>query len=99
LTAGKATSGEVKDDLLGIIEKGSQWHSEFVDECKEDPARFERPIKRRKIMNFSYDAAKVKVTAKDQTMKEIRCTRDLFGRILFLAASKNIDLATVLLYP
>ena len=35
----------------------------------------------------------------DQKMKETKCTCNLFGKLLVLAASKNVDFATVLSYP
>ena len=62
-------------------------------------ASSERPIKRRKIKNFASDAVKTKVKSKDQTILEVRCTRDIFGRLLFLAVTQNMDMATVLSYP
>ena len=99
LSTGKAASDSVKNDLLQLQEKGSEWHQKFVNECKEDPARFDKPIKRQKVKNFAQDAVKMKVPAKDQRIKEVKCTRDLFGRLLYLAVTQNIDLGTVLSYP
>ena len=99
LTTGRAASNEVKNDLLQIAEKGAQWYHEFVNECKDNPERFEKPIKRHKIKNFANDAVKIKLTGRDQRIKETSCTRDLFGRLLYLAASQNMDLAKVLSYP
>ena len=99
LSTGKAASHAVKNDLLTLQEKGSEWHQQFVTECKEDARRFERPIKRRKVKNFANDAVKVKVPAKDKKLKEVKCTRDLFGRLLYLALTKGFDLGMVLSYP
>ena len=99
LTTGKAASDDVRNDLLQVMEKGTLWHEEFLSQCKENPKRFEQPIKRRKVRNFAHDALKMKIGAKDQKIKEIRCTRDLFGRLLYLAATQNVDLGIVLSYP
>lgn len=99
LSTGKAASDSVKNDLLVLQEKGSEWHQQFVTECKEDPTRFERPIKRKTVKNFGQDAVKMKVPAKDKKLKEVKCTRDLFGRLLYLALTQEFDLGTVLSYP
>jgi hypothetical protein len=79
--------------------KGSKWHQEFVNDCKADAGRFEKPIKRRNVKNFTQDAVKVKVTTKDKHIREVKCTRDLFGRLLFLAVTQKHDLGIVLSYP
>ena len=87
LATGKAASDTVKDDLLQLQEKGSEWHQKFVNECKEDAARFEKPIKRQKVKNFAHDVVKMKIPAKDKKIREVSCTRDLFGRLTYLALS------------
>ena len=70
---------------------GSKWYQEFVAECKDDPKRFEKPIKRNKIKNFTDDAIKTKVSYKDKNMKEIKCKRDIFGKLLFIAGTKKLE--------
>ena len=79
LTTGRAASHEVNNNLLQIAENGAQWYHEFLNDCKDSPGRFEKPIKCRKIKNFANDAVKIKLTGRDQRIKETRCTRDLFG--------------------
>lgn len=98
LTSGRAASKSVTQDMLAIVTKGDAWFQEFVKECKTSANRFEKPTRRRKVNNFAADAIKIKVLAKDQKVKEVCCTRDLFGRLLYLAASQNVDLETVLSY-
>ena len=99
LTTGRPASTEVADDLLAASAIGQKWHDDYIQECQEDPARFEKPIKRRKVKNFAHDALKMKVKTKELKNVEVRCTRDLFGRMLYLAASQGMDLAKVLSYP
>ena len=62
---------------------------------------FNRPIKRKKVKNFGQDAVKMKVSGKDNKLKEVKCTRDLFGRLLYLALTQEFefDLGKVLSYP
>jgi hypothetical protein len=51
------------------------------------------------VKNFTQDAVRVKVTTTDKKIREAKCTRDIFGRFLFLAVSQNVDLGLVLSYP
>ena len=99
LSTGKAAFDSFKNDLLMVQEKESEWHQQFVTECKEDPKRFEGPIKCKKLENFAYDAVKKKVSSKHKKVKKVQCTRDLFGRLLYLALTQGLDLGTVLSYP
>ena len=39
------------------------------------------------------------VMSNDQKVKETKCTCNLFGKLPVLAASQNVDFATVLSYP
>ena len=41
----------------------------------------------------------MKVSGKDKKLKEVKCTRDLFGRLLYLALTQEFDLGKVLSYP
>lgn len=99
LTTGKAVSESVRDDLLRCRDTGSGWHQDFINECKENPERFQKAIKRRKVKNFAQDAVKLKISTKDKQIREVKCTRDLFGRLLCLAVSQDIDLSSMLSYP
>ena len=58
--------------------------------------RFEKPIKRQKVKNFAANAVTVKMSLK---IKELQCTRDLFGRLLYLAVTLDLDLKDILSYP
>ena len=99
LTTGRAASKEIKEDLLNIQNKGSTWADEFMNGRTEDPKRFEKPIPRRKIKNFTSDAMKTKIPAKDQKLKELLGTRDLFGRLLYLSTLRHLDLEKVFEFP
>ena len=99
LSTGKATTEEVKSELLHCTEMGKRHRDAFTEECLTNPGRFEKPIKRCKVKNFSADAIKVKLTVKDKKIKELQGTRDLFGRLLYLAVTNDVDLAVVFSYP
>ena len=99
LSTGKSTSPDIKTELLHCVETGEKYCEEFRAQCFKDPTRFEKPIPRRKVKNFSADAVKVKITGKDNKIKELKGTRDLFGRLLHIAASHDLDLEMVFSYP
>ncbi len=42
---------------------------------------------------------RTKIGGKDQKIREIRYTRDIFGRLLYLAITQKLDLAEVLSFP
>ena len=90
---------DIKDDLLGCLEKGKAWHDEFLNGCLKDSSRFEKPIPRRKVKNFATAAVKSKVGGNDLKVVELQGTRDLFGRLLFLSTLEKIDLEKVFQYP
>lgn len=100
LTTGKAVSESVKNDLLGCKKMGHMRCETFKKECLGDATRFEKAISRSKLKTFVSDGIKVKTTTKDKKIKEMRCTRDLFGRLLYLAfMDKDIQLSVVFEYP
>ncbi len=70
LSTGKSASAEVKGDLLGSPDIGQKWCEEFRNGCFDDPKRFEKPIKRRKVRNFASDAVKVTLKRKDMKIRE-----------------------------
>ena len=84
LTTGVRVKDTIRDDLINCKCKGKEWFDEFVTGCFEDPSRFEKPIKRRKILNFASGAVKSKITTKDLKVIELQGTRDLIGRRIFL---------------
>ena len=49
LSTGQAASNEVQSNLTNLEEKGVLLYQEFIKECQEDPTRFERPLRKRKI--------------------------------------------------
>lgn len=98
--SGKSVSQNIAVDLPKMYETGKVWAEAFKNECMEDETRFQKPIKRRKVLNFMADAAKLKMKSKNaKQVLEIKGTRDLFGRLLYLAVTSNVDLQIVFNYP
>ena len=46
LSSGQAASNDMKDDLISVVSKNTTWADKFRQECKENPVRCEKPIKR-----------------------------------------------------
>ena len=90
---------DIADDILSLKEKGEKWLDEFKAGCFEDAQRFEKPIPRRKSKSFASAAVPVRLPSKDRKIKELQGTRDLFGRLLYLATVMDINLHTVFAYP
>ena len=98
LATGKQCSAETEKYLLH--ENGIQNRDDFISQCHARPARFEEPIKRVKIANFATSNFKMKnKSAKADEIATVKGTRDMYGRLLFLAAQNQLDLALVFSYP
>ena len=65
----------------------------------KDSSRFEKPLKRRKVRNFASVAIKSKIRGKDEKVVELKTTRDLLGRLVYLACTRKIELAKVFPFP
>ena len=98
ISSGKAATYEVRDYLLSIFEKGKVMYEQFVQCVIDDPANFEKPIKRQKISNFASMGAKVRCI-RNQKVEVVKMERNLMGRLLILAIQNKIDMAIVLGLP
>lgn len=63
-----------------------------------DASRFEKSISQNKIKTFAHQGAKNKLSS-NAVIRELKCTRDLFGRIAFIAARQKADLEYLLIHP
>lgn len=99
VATGRAVSEEVANDILNFEDTGARWCDEFLAVCKDNAECFEKPIRRRKVKNCIHDAVQMKMKTQNQKIKEVRCTRDLFGRLLCVAALQKIDLQKLLAFP
>ena len=52
-------------------------------------SRNKQKIKQRKVNKFANDAIKVNIKSKDVKITEIKCTRDLLGRLLYIAVRQK----------
>ena len=85
--------------LLNIDIIGDRQRNKFINECRERPERFEERIKRQKLLTFTTEAGKKRITSKDGKILAACFVRGLFGSILDLTIKKRIDIREVLAYP
>jgi len=71
----------------------------FISNCAIDSSRFEKPIEKQKILNFSQENIKKKIGTTVGKVQEIRMQRNLFGRMLGISLEKQIDVLETLKYP
>lgn len=53
ISTGKAAPENVVDFLLNVKAVGNQQKLNFISECSLDSERFDKPIRRNKILNFA----------------------------------------------
>ena len=49
LHTGVAVKDDIADQMLKLKETGKEWMDTFIQECKDDPKRFEARIPRKKV--------------------------------------------------
>ena len=100
IKTGKKVSVNAEKYLLSVMEEGQKKRDMFVNECNKDSSRFVKPIKRTKIVNFCTDVFDEKNKSKKaNNIASFKGTRDLFARLLFMAARCQISLSTIFSYP
>ena len=70
--------------LLSFQEIGASAKEKFVSHCIKDPANFEKPIKKQKVITFATQLKKYKIKG-DEKGEITTMMHDLFGSILVLS--------------
>ena len=84
---------ETEKYLLPILNDGKEKRNSFINECAEDETRFSKPIKKAKLVNFAIsNFQKKNKSQKVSKIASIRGTRDIFGRLFYLAVTNEIYL-------
>ena len=82
-----------------MFEDGNFKRDTFLEECQKRDYRFEEPIKKSKILNFATKNFSKKNKSPQATkIQQAKRTRDIFGRLLFLAIKKQIDVKGIFAY-
>ena len=100
LRTGKQASITTENFLQNVLDDGVNRRDLFIKQCQEDQSRFEKPIIKVKVINFSTENfhKKNKSTAAE-VIAQTKGTRDVFGRLLFLSVKHRLDIKSVFAYP
>ena len=96
--SGKAALTQTAVFLLSIMEKGWVNHGKFIQECIDQPKRFEDKITRNKLLRFASEGKPYRLRS-DNKVASVQIVRDLFGSIPFLSLQHKTDMEEVLSYP
>ena len=100
IKTGKKASAGAEKYLLNVLSEGEARRDQFSKECQDDASRFEKSINKCVIVNFATDSfTKKNKSTKAYQIAQLKGTRDLFARLLFLAVKKNLNAEKVLEYP
>ena len=99
IRTGRKLEIEGETYLLTSVNEGVNVRDKFIEECQNNPQRFEEAITKQKISNFATESLKKKNKSNQVAIiSNVKGTRDLFGRLLYLALRSLIDL-NVSQYP
>ena len=99
LSTGKLAGEDTERYLTSRVESGRKLRTQFEEECKEDPKRFFKAVKRVRVLNFVQENNRRK-EKKSCTTSRVTSTQESFVDLL-LTAGKNkvIDMTEVVKYP
>lgn len=98
LSTGKAASSETTEFLSNVETIGIEQMQAFIRECKVDASRFERPLRKNVIKNFSSEIFKNKQSS-IKNITDTKYEKNILGHILCLSLKEKIDLASIFSYP
>ena len=98
IASGKAASPLTTEFLLNMTLNSDVKRDNFINECFENPARFEERICREKLHTFAKEGA---ITMRKQSNKEVqfKMERNMFAKILHIALERKVDMGELLKYP
>ena len=99
LASGRALKESATIFLLNCFTDGVKMRDTFITECVENSQRFEKPIKRVALQTFGNSGKVVKTRGADGKVMKTCMERDLFGSILYLSVTNNIDLPCIFSFP
>lgn len=98
ISTGKSTSDSVAEFILKVESNGIEKMEKFIEECRTDVNRFNKPISKNVIKNFTSEIVKRKISSKI-CIQEAKHERNILGQILCLAMTNSVDLKSVLSFP
>lgn len=102
LSTGKAASNDTSEFLLNAVSVGKKKLVEFIDQCKNNPSRFDQPISRNKVKTFSNELHypnKGRSTKISKKVNDSKMENDIIRRMICMAINCNSNLETLFSYP
>ena len=91
ICSSKSASAVTMTFLLNVSENGTIAKEKFTCECYDNPERFDRPIKRNKLLTFANEGISSKLKHKEKYV-EMKIEKHLLGRLLYLCLQNSIDI-------
>ena len=96
LASGKAASATTESYLLNSMKRGEEAMVKFQEEWEQSSSRFLKTVERVVVQNFAGENVK----KKKNTLEKVESLRDMFIRMMVVAAEKTaFNLKAVLCYP
>ena len=90
LKTGKQVTKVAETYLLHAMKEGKRQRDDFISECQHYTKRFEKPIRKVKVNNFTTaNFIKRNKSKQAQKLAEAKGTPDIFGRLLFYHSNKK----------
>ena len=83
ISRGLAAMDSTQLFLLNVFKNGKNERKKFIEECSQNSLRFEKPIKRQKIISFATQTGTQKITVSDGKVLSACLMRNLFEIILY----------------
>ena len=100
LKTGKQASKATEVVLLTVLEERNSKRDTFMEECQTRDDRFEERINKSKVSNLSTETfSEMNRSTQVSKIQQAKGTRDIFGRLLFLAITKQIDVKRIFASP
>ena len=71
----------------------------FIEGCSLDLNHYDKAISRQKLKTFANEGVRIKKKLDHGKTIELKMERNLFGKLLYMALERNMDLKEVLKYP
>ena len=101
IKTGRKATPAAEHYLLSVISKGECKRDTFINECNGNYNIFEKATTKSKIVNFATESfVKKNKSKKANEIAQLKGTRDLFGRLLYLAiAEKGLCEEMIITFP
>ncbi|GFS05580.1 hypothetical protein ElyMa_004685200 [Elysia marginata] len=102
LSSGQSVLDDLATNLVSVQHQGEQEFDNFVEKRLQSKfVSFHDPIKKKKMTTFSCLNKQKKKNKKSNEFKRIKVTaqRNMFGQLLMVSQTHDIDLAKVMTYP